>query len=89
MESGNVLLIFIFGSFIASPFYSNKQFYNNMYYKWHHGILPFITYYIFRGEICFTNQTGSMPLTQDNLQKAISLATDQALQIRKALKSLS
>ena len=46
-------------------------------------------YYIFRGEICFTNQTGSMPLTQDNLQKAISLATDQALQIRKALKSLS
>jgi len=41
-----------------------------------------------KGDICLTNQTGSRPLTEDNMQKAISLATDQAAQIRKALKQL-
>ena len=42
----------------------------------------------FRGEICLTNQTGSRPLTEDNMQKAISLATNQAQEIRNALQKL-
>ena len=41
-----------------------------------------------RGEICLTNQTGSRPLTEDNMQKAISLATNQAQEIRNALQKL-
>jgi len=64
---------------VADPTYSEQEVANSE--------ISFVI--LEKGEICFTNQTGSMPLTQDNLQKAISLATDQALQIRKALKSLS
>jgi len=41
-----------------------------------------------KGEICLTNQTGSRPLTEDNMQKAISLATNQAQEIRNALQKL-
>jgi len=41
-----------------------------------------------KGEICLTNQTGSRPLTEDNMQIAISLATNQAQEIRNALQKL-